>query len=212
MYCEKLSYGKFSPELKKKLIEFGKQKLNNPNSVAGCTAALWKTNSEDDNRGYIYVYQIDQFFRREIEKYFDDNNVHHPEWKYKRFGVQVVTGNKNGIFPPHTDPINSRVKDFVYILDTGGDNVITTWWDLKDGSTTNVKLSTPVWYEEEILNEIEAHKTEEDTWYEFDFTEIHSVKNIQRLRVAFVTWESQVKNVGAWDDKRNIKGDKLCIQ
>jgi hypothetical protein len=37
MNCEKLNYGKFSPELKKKLIEYGKQKLKNPNQETGVT-------------------------------------------------------------------------------------------------------------------------------------------------------------------------------
>jgi len=188
MNCEKLNYGKFSPELKKKLIEFGKQKLKNPNYTAG----FWKADGNDDY-GYINVYPIDQYFRREIEKYFDDNNVPHPEWENKMFGVQVVVGGEYGGLPPHRDPPYYRLKDFVYILDAGGDNVITAWWNLKDDAPSDIVYYQPI--SEEILNEVEVHKTEEDSWYQFDFGSIHSVKNIQRLRVAFVTWE----------DKRDIK-------
>ena len=189
MNCEKLNFGKFSPELKKRLIDYGKQKLNNPNYTAG----FWKANSDEVDYGYINVYPIDQFFRREIEKYFNENNIAHPDWEDKMFGVQVVIGGGYGGLPPHRDPPHYRLKDFVYILDTGGDNVITAWWDLKDSAPTDIVYYEPI--SEEILNEVESHKTEEDNWYQFDFGSIHSVKNIQRLRVAFVTW----------DDKRNIK-------
>jgi len=193
MNCEKLNYGKFSSELKARLIDFGKQKLKNSNYTAGG----WKADSTDT---YINVYPIDQYFRKEIEKYFIDNNIAHPNWEKKLFGVQLVSGGKFGSFPPHRDPPYYRDKDFIYILDTGGDNVITSWWKLKDDAPPDNSFHVPI--AEEILDEVEAHKTEEDIWYQFDFSEIHSVQNIQRLRVAFVTW----------DDKRNFKGDKLCIQ
>ena len=194
MNCEKLNYGKFSPELKARLIDFGKQKLKNPNYTAG----NWKPDITENahyslHGGNINVYPIDQYFRREIEKYFNDNNISHPNWEKKMFGVQLVSGGESESFPPHRDPPYYRDKDFIYILDTGGDNVITSWWKVKDTAPPDNSYHVPI--AEEILDEVEAHKTEEDTWYQFDFSEIHSVRNIQRLRVAFVTW----------DDKRNIK-------
>ena len=190
MNCEKLNYGKFSPELKKKLIDYGIKKLKNSNYTAGS----WKPDSTDTETGYgcINVYPIDQYFRREIEKYFNENNIAHPNWEKKLFGVQLVSGGEFGSFPPHRDPPYYRDKDFIYILDTGGDNVITSWWKLKDTAPPDNSYHVPI--AEEILDEVEAHKTEEDTWYQFDFSEIHSVRNIQRLRVAFVTWNNKTKN------------------
>jgi hypothetical protein len=188
MYCEKLDYGKLSPELKVRLIEYAKDKLTHTNYLAG----YWKPDgTENIDYGYINVFPINQYFRREIEQYFYDNNLSHPEWDNKLFGVQVVTGGGSGRFPPHRDPPYYRVKDFVYILDTGGDNVITSWWKVKDTEPPDNSYHVPI--AEEILDEVEAHKTEEDSWYQFDFSEIHSVKNIERLRVAFVTWEKNVK-------------------
>jgi len=191
MNCERLNYGKFSPELKQKLIDYGKEKRNNTNYIG----SNWKPNGTDEvNYGDINVYPIDEYFKREIKKYFDNNNISHPDWENKMFGVQVVTGGDSGNFPPHRDPPYHRVKDFIYILDTGGDNVITSWWEVKNAKLadnsyyvpTSEEIFTPI--SEEILDEVESHKTEEDTWYKFNFSEIHSVRNIKRFRVAFVTW------------------------
>ena len=204
MNCIKVNYGKFSPEIKTKLIEYGKNLFK---SDSHSYTVTWKNPNDLQNSKYgqIKVYPVEVTLRREIEEHISKNKENYPNLREKVFGIQVVTGAEHGMIPPHKDPAYYRKKDLVYILDTGGDNVITSWWKLKDPNIdSQLKYyGDPIKKDnissdgkqdffsvsEDLIDEVEAHKTEEDSWYMFNFNEIHSVKNIQRYRIAFVTWD-----------------------
>lgn len=65
-------------------------------------------------------------------------------------------------------------RDIVYnyILDTGGDNVTT------------------VWYDEDMVTEVKSVSIPKSVWHVMDVTKFHTVKGIETTRVAITIFQS----------------------
>lgn len=79
---------------------------------------------------------------------------------------------------PHPD--TGRLTGLNFILDTGGSNVVTTWYN-----KTNPDLTYKEWAKEinDTLVPWSSYKYEPDTWYAMDSSRFHSVKNITSDRL-----------------------------
>jgi hypothetical protein len=85
-----------------------------------------------------------------------------------------------------TQIVHSDVKRktvLVYIIDTGGDNVVTTWYREKDknlyrGKESGFKLCDTGFVNYDDLDIIESVKLEKKTWYALDGEILHDVDNI----------------------------------
>jgi len=151
-----------------------------------------------DNNVFIYIlhptltFQVQQYF----SKYFND----HPTLSTTRGrGVLVqlingpITGQDFNTIHPHTDP-DTRPKTLMYILKSGGDNVKTTWYKLKDqlidytetadaaDNTINV-YDLPI-YSNDMLDPIHEYVMKEDNWYLFNHSITHGVTNIASTRIS----------------------------
>ena len=82
---------------------------------------------------------------------------------------------------PHTD--NQRRGQLIYILETGGDDVITTWYYEK-GQTINSSEYLSNITENEDLIELVSVKLKPRTWYYFRTDVIHGAKGLTGQRTA----------------------------
>ena len=96
--------------------------------------------------------------------------------------------------PPHIDPVKIRKYGILYILDTGGDNVITKWYKPKN-ELNNLPVESPEWINYDNIECVYEYKLEPYTWYMGNFSEIHSVENLKRFRTAFSVPISPEKNI-----------------
>ena len=92
------------------------------------------------------------------------------QWAWKNispdvyFGIQIITDEGLGI---HQDQ-SSHIK-LLYYLDTGGNNVTTTFYADPDGKVI-----------------LESHVIPAKKWFSFDTQVWHDVKNVESLRYALV--------------------------
>jgi hypothetical protein len=128
-----------------------------------------------------------------IEKHYKPNN------KIELLAVQVIDGPglKTGeicVINPHSDPI--RKNSMMYMLKSGGENVITSWYKFKNDQKKKIEFSVDYsssqhsyeidTYTKESLDLIESHQLKEDNWYIFNNSIIHGVDNISSLRIGLL--------------------------
>jgi hypothetical protein len=104
-----------------------------------------------------------------------------PELANRKWAVQVVSGGEH--VAPHIDPPVRGGPGLLYILKTGGTNVTTSWYKLKDIHQEN-GVDHSVGIPLKLLDEVESHVLEEDCWHYLNFHEIHGVTNQTGVRLA----------------------------
>lgn len=127
--------------------------------------------------GGVYFYILPQHLITELRKHV----AHIPELNNFDFKLQIVTGGNH--VGPHVDDRNARDNGPLYILQTGGDNVTTTWWEPKEEFKDRVvpdRIGIPY----DNLIKVEEHILQASNWYWLDFGSIHSVENITGIRLA----------------------------
>jgi hypothetical protein len=227
---EKLNYDPIPAELGEEIIKFalevhekniGLAALANivpPNIPAPDTAH--KMDISDNN---VYIYLLYPKLVNKIQKCYSKFFENHPTLSVhpgRGVIVQIINGPINGqqfnTIQPHSDP-NTRPESLMYILSTGGNNVKTTWYKIKDDQIIDAEQANketniydyPV-YSKDMLEPIEEHIMEEDCWYHFNHTIPHGVDNIESVRIivsCFLEYETVMKNVKVQPDLNQLSND-----
>lgn len=84
---------------------------------------------------------------------------------------------------PHIDPY--RNYGLLYVVDAGGENVITSWWQKKDCPTMySLQEYPPLMYDDYgNLDPLESLSMLPNTWYLINVRVLHSVENITHRRI-----------------------------
>lgn len=85
--------------------------------------------------------------------------------------------------PPHIDDSKARKYGIIYLLDPGGDNVITRWYKKKK-EAEHLPIDEGMLITYKNLECVYEHKLEPYTWYIGDYSQIHSIENLTRMRTA----------------------------
>jgi len=131
--------------------------------------------------GKVTFYQLGQkLSNRDLWKFI----AIQPQWfKDCIKGVLFQTIGPGTHVPPHIDDSKARKYGIIYLLDAGGDNVITRWYDKKkDLKHLPVDEGKLITYDS--LDCVYEHKLEIHKWYLGDYSEIHSIENLTRMRTA----------------------------
>jgi hypothetical protein len=85
--------------------------------------------------------------------------------------------------PAHIDDIKIRIRKYsiIYLLDTGGDNVTTRWYKKKK-EVEHLPEEENKCINYDNIECVYEHKLELHTWYIGNYSEIHSVENLVRMR------------------------------
>jgi len=95
-------------------------------------------------------------------------------------------------FDLHFDHCDSEIFRLHYVLDTGGDDVITHYWKVKEeyqGRYFYPVRTLP----EYMFDKVQTLKLQEDHWYHLPMTKVHSVDNIESPRIVLIVrfWKEQ---------------------
>lgn len=197
---EKYEYGVINAKLKEKLIEFALEvhsknigllvKANVDVPTDGATTNTYNT---DNN---VYVYLLHPRLVKRVEDHYLKfaNTLGLSEDPLRGTLIQIIDGpiqgEESNTIHPHVDP-DCRPASFMYILSPGGDNVTTSWYNIKQKSTIKYAeqvtkevhvFDLPI-YAKENLELIEEHVMQEDCWYLFNNSIPHGVENIKSTRI-----------------------------
>jgi hypothetical protein len=116
----------------------------------------------------VSFWKLNDSIQRQLVDHFSQNEfLKNLEWK-----IQFVKGGS--FVAPHKDKATSRTKNILYLIQTGDDNVTTSWWTPKIEFQEEIIPETRV-IPFEKLNLIETYTLEEGKWYQLDVSKIHSV-------------------------------------
>ena len=141
----------------------------------------------NDHAGYVGFYDIDPTLNFYMQQYYRSRNIFLDGWN---FYYQVLTGINR--VTPHIDPKSQRTQGYLYLLDKGGDNVITKFWKLKDEYANEPQEEgKPI--DDYKLDFVEEHKLDLGEWWFGDYTKIHSVENLERPRITIIPYLATVE-------------------
>lgn len=164
------AYNRFSTRTRRKSI--GNFETANKNSLA------YISSQQEFERlygisGFIEICKVTDVLEQEIKNYYKDN------LNFNNIDIQLQGLQGGNFFVPHTD---SRKSSWFYILETGGDNVLTSWYSVKD-EFKNLDIPTNIAIPYNKILEEDSCVLPVNTWYKFSHKDIHSVSNLERLRI-----------------------------
>ena len=190
IYCKlKENYPILSEDLKKDCIDYALSCLENKNSMEAWYCRVEKENKnslgyiEENNiiekSGGVGFYFLDsELNQRVIDDFKKSGNQ---EINFTLYAVQAVVGGD--FVGPHVDDPSARKEGVLYMLKTGGENVLTRWYNIKE-QYRHLDIPTGTGIPYERLNIADEHCLKEDKWYWLNFNQIHSVENQQSVRLA----------------------------
>lgn len=148
--------------------------------------ATHKSRWGDNVNGYVAFYPIDPKINNKLIEFFKSKN----KFNNIEFYYQVLTGTNR--VAPHVDPKEQRSKGYLFLLDQGGDNVLTRWYKLKD-KVDNDKILEGAPIPDQKLKMIEEHHLKLRSWYFGDYSIIHSVENLERPRITIIPYKASIE-------------------
>lgn len=150
-----------------------------------------------NDTGGVGIYLVPAFLNVGLCNYYKNFNI---GISPMQFAIQVVTGGN--FVAPHNDP-KTRPAGLMYLLQSGGKNVRTKWYTVKDEYRNKTTKEYGVGFPYHKLDVVEDQCLEENTWHYMNFQEIHSVENIEYLRIAIFFLEkfqlpAPAPNKGPW--------------
>lgn len=139
-------------------------------------------NLEDWKRKYgesggVYFYEIEYSLKEELKNFLHNNGLFRQtdSFYYQKVGGGSYVG-------PHIDHSGLKKIAYIYVIDPGGKNVETVWYEPKKEFQHLKKTeNTVIPYEK--LNELERHKLEPGIWYVGNYSIIHGVQNLETDRI-----------------------------
>lgn len=132
--------------------------------------------------GGVSFHPVPPGIQEVLRKFYSNTILGNPIMTY---WIQTVGQGKSYVLP-HNDndgEKNNRLFNWIYLLDAGGDNVITSWWEpkpeYKDQPILGVK-GVPF----SKLDLIERAQVKEKKWSYLNTERLHSVEGLTRERFA----------------------------
>lgn len=132
--------------------------------------------------GGVSFHPVPPGIQEVLRKLYSNTILGNPVMTY---WIQTVGQGKSYVLP-HNDndgEKNNRLFNWIYLLDAGGDNVITSWWEpkpeYKDQPILGVK-GVPF----SKLDLIERAQVKEKKWSYLNTERLHSVEGLTRERFA----------------------------
>lgn len=161
------------------VVRFGRYETTNKQSIAFVEHSNQFEESNGLESGGVGFYSIPLDLHNQLISFYQQ--VNHPVVNFTRYWLQIVSGGN--FVGPHVDDPTARTDGFLYILKSGGNNVQTTWYEIKTEFSHLVSENyTLIPYSK--LNQIETHCLEEDMWHWLNFNKIHGVTNQESLRIS----------------------------
>lgn len=161
------------------VVFYGRYETENKNSAAYNDPGKEYLETGGEQSGGVGFFDIPSRLNLDICNFY--KSVNHPLIKNEKYFIQVCTGGK--FVGPHVDDSNSRAEGFLYLIKSGGSDVRTRWYELKE-EYSHLSLTEYSVIPYSRLNIVEDHRLEENTWHWLNFNKIHSVENQETLRVA----------------------------
>jgi hypothetical protein len=159
-------------------VDYGNFETSDKNSIAYIDS---RSNWENTygKAGTVTFYAIPENLRNQLIEYYQD--VDHPLFKNDKYYFQII--NNAAHVPPHVDDRIARTEGLLYLLESGGTDVKTTWYSAADGRDNSIipdRVAIPY----ENLNVIESHVLRENYWHYMVFNAPHGVENLRSMRIA----------------------------
>lgn len=159
-------------------VTYGRFETSNKNSIAYTTSESDWT-AKYGKHGNVTFYYLSNDLREELTEYYKD--IDHPFFKNGNYTFQVLDNATHT--PPHADDRHARTEGIIYLLEAGGPEVETVWYDVVDKyDKDSVPDATAIPYEN--LIRVESHVLKEDHWHYLKFDKVHSVENLKGTRLA----------------------------
>lgn len=192
MYYKKLDIPSLPEDLRKDLIEEAIKVFVNEKQDPYLYHRRYETENENtlnfikgesqefyDRSGGVTAMGMNPELESRVREFY--NKVDHPITNVlEYFGFLYVEGGP--YCAPHIDDVERRRNGFQLLLKSGGDNVTTNWWEPKEEfkdlpivDYCGIPYSRLVLGEEACL--------EENYWYWMKFDSIHSVENLNSIRI-----------------------------
>lgn len=185
MNYKKIHLPPLTEKLKRKLIKAA----NNTNTIGSfydcqdtdpTKANYIKKDTNDykdfENSGHVVLTPLPEPLKQQIRNHY---RLIFP-LRDADFVLQTVEGGR--FVGPHLDPSDARGVGLIHLIKSGGTNVKTRWYHLKEDSA-NKPLNNGEFIPYSVINLVEEHQLKEDEWCMFNFKEIHSVENLETKRV-----------------------------
>jgi len=141
----------------------------------------------DDLNGYVAFYPMSDVMNENLKNFFRSRNRFLDGLD---FYYQVLTGVTR--VAPHIDPPKQRTQGYLYLLDRGGENVITKFWKLKNEYANELQPEgKPI--PDYKLDFVEEHHLGLREWWYGDYSLIHSVENLERPRITIIPYLATVE-------------------
>jgi hypothetical protein len=158
---------------------FGRYEYEDSTSISYIEKGTEEKYFNKGNGGSVGFYPLPEELASFLINFYKDTD--HPIRNNAVYYLQVVTGGKS--VAPHIDASSARKDGFLYLLQAGGTDVRTVWYEVKE-EYRDQKLIEYTGIPYDKLDIIESHCLEEDTWHWLNFSKIHSVENQQSLRLS----------------------------
>jgi len=132
-----------------------------------------------DQSGGVSCMAMNSDLEKRLFEFF--KQADHPVTnQFGYFGFLYVEGGP--YCAPHIDDITRRRNGFQLLLKAGGDNTTTAWWEPKEEfkDSTVIDYSAVPYSKLDLACEV---RLEENFWYWMKFDSIHSVENLETLRI-----------------------------
>lgn len=152
---------------------------SNKNSVAYVEPGKEFEETNGNQTGGVGHFTLPRDLKFQIIDFYKDNP--NPFIEFDGFAVQICIGGK--FVGPHIDDPIRRKEGYLYLLQAGGSNVRTIWYDIKP-EYKHLEIENYKYIPYSKLNVVENHRLEENSWHYLKFSNIHSVENQEQLRIA----------------------------
>jgi len=188
--CEELEFQSLTQELTEEILDYALSLYDQKISYSESYGQF--ENQDSNSMAYIqdpkeYIRRLglprpvsfwelnDSIHRQLIDHFAQNEFLKNLEWK-----IQFVKGGS--FVAPHIDKASARTKNILYLVQTGDNNVTTSWWTPKIEFQQDIVPETRV-IPFEKLTLVETHTLEENKWYQLDVSKIHSVSKHLNHRI-----------------------------
>jgi hypothetical protein len=120
----------------------------------------------------VSFWQLNESLQSRVSDWLTDTQYKDCTWK-----IQYVRGRSS--VAPHKDIGTTRTRNLVYVLQAGGPDVRTTWWELR--SDIFVPETTAIPFDK--IHQIYSDVLNENCMYIIDVATIHSVSTLRDDRI-----------------------------
>jgi len=135
-----------------------------------------------EKSGGVSAMAMSPELEQKVSNFFKEKN-HNITNVFEYYGFLFVEGGP--YCAPHLDDVNRRRNGFQYLLKSGGKDTKTVWYKPKEEFTNLEIIDYCAIPYSKIEPQAEA-SLEEDNWYWMSFDSIHSVENLETMRIFLV--------------------------